>query len=259
MTYGPALPRGNAVTAGKFPSGSPNGVSIEEGFAREIDVKVGDAITLDVQGVPVPLVVTSLRSVDWATFGINFFMFAEPGPLDDAPQTNVAVARFPAGQTARLQTEVVRAFPNVTLIQIREVLDKIAAVLGNLALAVRLLGLFIIVAGVVVLGGTVAATQARRSREVALLKTVGMTRGDVAAVFAIEYALTGAVAAVVGIAAALVLAWAVLTRLMDLPWSPRAGELLIAFCVTVGLSVVAGLLASVRALRARPSEMLRAE
>ena len=259
VTYGPALPRGNAVIDGSFPSGNPNGVSIEERFAGEIGVTVGDAIVLDVQGVPVPLTVTSIRTVDWATFGINFFMFAEPGPLDDAPQTNVAVARFPAGDVARLQTEIVRDFPNVTAIQIRDILDKIVAVLGNLALAVRLLGVFIIVAGVVVLGGTVAATQARRSREVALLKTIGMTRGDVAAVFAVEYALTGAVAAVVGIVAALLLAWAVLTRLMELPWSPRAGELVVAFVVTVALSVVAGLLASVRALRARPSEMLRAE
>ena len=259
VTYGPSLPRGNTVIRGAFPSGNPAGVSIEERFAGEIGVKVGDAITLDVQGVPVPLVVTSIRSIDWSTFGINFFMFAEPGPLDDAPQTNVAVARFPSGDLARLQTEVVREFPNVTVIQIRDILEKVAAVLQNLAFAVRLLGLFIIVAGVVVLGGTVAATQARRSREVALLKTVGMTRGDVAAVFAVEYALTGAVAAVVGIVAALLLAWAVLTRLMELPWSPRVSELLLAFAVTVVLSVVAGLLASVRALRARPSEMLRAE
>ena len=138
-------------------------------------------------------------------------------------------------------------------------MDKVLAVLGNIALAVRLLGLFTVAAGVVVLGGAVAATQARRAREVALLKTLGMTRGDVAAVFSIEYALTGLAAAAVGIAAGNLLAWAVLTRLMELPWSPRPAEVLAAAGVTIALAVIAGLLASTRALATRPVEVLRAE
>jgi putative ABC transport system permease protein len=138
-------------------------------------------------------------------------------------------------------------------------MEKILAVLRNIGLGVRALGGFTIVAGVIVLGGTVAATQARRAREVALLKTIGMTRRDVLAVFAIEYALTGAVAAIVGIAAASLLAWAVLTRLMEMPWAPKASELLLATGVTIALAVVAGLVASARALSAKPVEVLRSE
>ena len=259
ITYGSALPRGNRVTAGKFPAGPvvPNGVSIEEGFARDLGVSVGSRITLDVQGVPVDLAVTSLRTVDWRTLGLNFFMFAEPGPLDDAPHLRVATARLASADAPRVQAEVVRAFPNVTVVHLRDVMDKVLAVLGNIALAVRLLGLFTVAAGVVVLGGTVAATQARRAREVALLKTLGMTRRDVAAVFSIEYALTGFAAAAVGIAAGSLLAWAVLTQLMELPWSPRATEVLAAGGVTIGLAVAAGLLVSARALATRPVEVLR--
>jgi putative ABC transport system permease protein len=138
-------------------------------------------------------------------------------------------------------------------------MDKILAVLRNIGLGVRALGGFTIAAGVIVLGGTVAATKARRAREVALLKTIGMTRRDVLAVFAIEYALTGAVAALVGIAAASLLAWAVLTELMELPWTPKASELLLAVAITVGLAVAAGLIASARALSAKPVEVLRSE
>jgi putative ABC transport system permease protein len=133
----------------------------------------------------------------------------------------------------------------------------VLAVLSNLAIAVRALGLFTIAAGIIVLGGTVAATQARRAREVALLKTVGMTRRDVAAVFAIEYALTGAVAAGVGLAAGSLLAWAVVSELMELPWSLRAGEFVVAGGLTVLLAVAAGLIASARALAAKPIEVLR--
>ena len=261
ITYGDSLPKGNRVIVGEFPASPmvPNGVSIEDGFARDLGVDVGSTLTLDVQGVPVELTVTSLRTVDWRTLGINFFLFAEPGPLDDAPQQRVAVARLPREGLSRVQSEVVRAFPNVTVVHIRDVMDKVMVVLGNLALAVRSLGAFTVVAGVIVLGGTVAATQARRAREVALLKTVGMTRKDVAAVFAIEYALTGLVASVVGIAAGALLAWGVVAQWMELPWDLRAGEVALAAGVTVALAIVAGLAASAKALAAKPVEVLRAE
>jgi putative ABC transport system permease protein len=259
ITYGQSLPRGNRVTAGAFPSGTPNGISIEEGFAEDLAVGVGSKITLDVQGVPVELTVTSLRTVDWRTFGINFFLFAEPGPLDEAPQQRVAVARIPAAKQTAVQTRIVRAFPNVTVVHISDVMEKVMRVLGNLAIAVRALGAFTVVAGVVVLGGTVAATQARRAREVALLKTIGMTRRDVATVFAIEYALTGLVAAAVGAAAGSLLAWGVIDQWMELPWDWRVSETAVALGVTIVLAIVAGLAASARALAAKPIEVLRSE
>jgi putative ABC transport system permease protein len=172
----------------------------------------------------------------------------------------VAVARLPnSTDLAQVQSKIVQSFPNVTVVNIRDVMDKVMAVLNNLTLAVRSLGVFLVIAGTVVLGGTIAATQARRAREVALLKTIGMTRRDVATIFAIEYALTGLVAALVGIAAGTILAWAVLTRLMDMPWTPRPTELLIAALATIALAITAGLLASTRALAARPVEVLRTE
>jgi putative ABC transport system permease protein len=261
LTYGEQLPRGNRVIAGAFPAAPsiPNGLSLEEDYARDLGVKVGDAITFDVQGVYVDMTVTSLRTIDWRTMGMNFFLFAEPGPLDDAPQTRLATARLATADLPRIQAAVVTAFPNVTVIHVREVLEKVMAVLNNIGLGVRALGAFTIVAGVIVLGGTVAATQARRAREVALLKTIGMTRRDVLAVFAIEYALTGSVAAVVGLGAASLLAWAALTQMMEIDWSPKWGEFLLAGAVTIGLAVAAGLVASARALSARPVEVLRSE
>jgi putative ABC transport system permease protein len=261
LTYGRELPRGNRVVAGNFPAGPsvPNGISLEENFARDLGVGVGTPLTFDVQGVPVEMVVTSLRTIDWRTMGMNFFLFAEPGPLDEAPQQRLATARIAPAEQARVQAAVVAEFPNVTVIHVRDVMDKVMAVLRNIGLGIRALGAFTVAAGVVVLGGTVAATQARRAREVALLKTVGMTRRDVVTVFSVEYALTGTVAATVGVAAGSLLAWAVLTRLMDLEWAPRTLEVFGAVGVTAFLSVAAGLVASARALAAKPVEVLRSE
>jgi putative ABC transport system permease protein len=260
MTYGETLPRGNRVTAGAFPATStPNGISIEEGFAEDLNVGVGSSITFDVQGVPVDFNVTSVRTVDWRTFGLNFFLFAEPGPLNEAPQMRVATARLASSDITRVQSAIVAAFPNVTVIHVREVMEKVLAVLDNLGMAVKVIGAFTVVAGIIVIGGTVAASQARRAKEVALLKTVGMTRRDVAAVFAIEYALTGAVAAIIGITAGGLLAWAVITQLMDLPWTTPIADAGVFATVTVFLAITAGLIASARALAARPIEVLRAE
>ena len=261
LTYGPSLPRGNRVIAGQFPAGPTisNGLSVEEGFARDLGVGVGSRITFDVQGVPVELNFTSLRTIDWRTMGINFFLWAEPGPLNDAPQLRVATARLSSADLPRIQSAVVGAFPNVTVIHIRDVMDKVLVVLERIALAVRALGAFTIAAGVVVLGGTITATQSRRAREVALLKTVGMTRRDVAAVFAIEYALTGLGAAIDGVVAGGLLAWGVIDQLMELEWAMPIREAIVALVATIVVAVVAGLMASARALSARPVEVLRSE
>lgn len=259
ITYGDSLPRGNRVIAGTFPSGQPGGVSIESGFAADLGVDVGSTLTLDIQGVPVDLTVTSLRTIDWRTMGINFFMWAEPGPLDEAPQQRLAVARLESADLPRVQADIVSAYPNVTVIHVRDVMEKIVAVLSKIGLGIRALGAFTVAAGVIVLGGTVAATQARRAREVALFKAIGMTRADVVTVFAVEYALTGMAAAVVGTIAGGLLAWGVLTRLMELPWKFSLLEASAAIALTMVLAIGAGLVASARALRARPAEVLRSD
>ena len=259
VTYGPELPRGNAVVAGSWPSPFPNAISIEQEFADDLDVTVGDTLTLDVQGVPVELTVGSIRTINWRTFGINFFLFAEPGPLDDAPQTHVAVARLETADLPGVQTAVAETYPNVTVIHIREILEKVKAVLDNLAIAVTALGGFIVAAGILVLGGTVAANGQRRARETALLKTIGMTRTDVAIALAGEHALVGLVAAGIGVLFGGLLAYGVVSELMDLPWHVRPAEPFIAAAVTVALSMAAGLAASARAIAARPADTLRAE
>ena len=151
------------------------------------------------------------------------------------------------------------AFPNVTLVRIRELLEKVVAILRRIGRGVRFLGTFTVLAGIAILAGAVSASAARRGREVALLKALGMTRLQVAATFATEHALVGLVAGAIGTAAGAVLAWAVTTRGMELPWRLDPATLAVAVVGTVGLAVVAGLAASARALARRPIEALRYE
>jgi putative ABC transport system permease protein len=253
------LPKDNVVVEGALWSDARDEISIEREFARDMGASIGARVVFDVQGVPIELVVTSLRSVEWRSFGINFFLVVEPGVLDDAPQLRVAAARVPAGGEQALQDRLASAVPNVTMLRVREIVEKVTAILDRLGLAVRLLGGFAIVSGVTILAGGIAATAARRGREVAVLKTLGATRHRVVAMFAVEFALIGLVAGVIGTAGGAGLAWGVLTRGMDLEWAWHPAVLAVAPLATGALSVVAGIAACGTALRRRPIEVLRAD
>lgn len=259
LTYLDTLPEGNEIVAGTLWSDPDVAeVSIEEEYAELLGIEVGSKVLFNIQGVEMELTVGTLRSVDWGTFGINFYLVVEPGVLDDAPQQRIAAVRHPRGQEQALQDTVARSFPNVTAIQIREVLERISGVFEQLGLGVRLLGILTVAGGLAILAGAVSASAAHRGKEVALLKTLGMTRRQVVATFATEYALVGAVAGLIGTVGATVLAYFVATRGMDIVWQTDWGVLLVALFGTVFLSVVAGLAASARALRQRPVEVLRA-
>ncbi|MBM3988758.1 MAG: FtsX-like permease family protein [Planctomycetes bacterium] len=200
---------------------------------------------------------TSLRKVEWESFGINFFLVAEPGALDAAPHFRLAAARLEPQAELRLQGALAADFPNVTPIRVRPILDKVLNVVSKLALGVRVLGLFTIVSGLVILGGVATSTALQRGREVALLKTLGLTRLGVVRLFALEYGLVGLVAGLIGVGAGFALSAVFLARVVDtpplLPWAVLP---LAALAVAV-LSAACGLAASARALRSRPIESLR--
>ncbi len=145
----------------------------------------------------------------------------------------------------------------MTLLRIRDVLEKVVGILEQLGDGIRFLGAFTVLAGIAILAGAVSAGAIRRGRQVALFKTLGMTRAQVVTVFTVEYALVGLVAGILGAVGAVVMAWAVVRFGFQIPWAWRPSALAAALGATVVLSVVAGLAASVRALTVRPLAVLR--
>jgi putative ABC transport system permease protein len=259
LTWRSELPADNVLVEGALWSDPAAAeVSIEEGFAEDLGVGLGSRLTFDVQGVQVDLLVTSIRTVDWASFAINFFLVVEPGVLDDAPHQVLASARIepPEGELA-LQNRTAREFPNVTLLRVRPILEKLAALLARIALGVRALGAFAVVTGLVILAGAVAAAAQRRAREAALLKALGITRAGVARLFAVEYALVGLIAGTLGALGALALAHAFLSQVLELSSDPPLAALPLAALTSALLATLSGLAASARALRTRPLETLR--
>jgi putative ABC transport system permease protein len=234
-------------------------ISVELDFARDLGVEVGTELIFDIQGVELPLRVTSLRSVDWRTFDINFFLVAEPEALAGAPHTRLATAKLPPDTEQDIQNRLAAEFPNVTLIQIGKLLAQVREVLARLARGVQFLGAFTVLAGIAILAGAISAATLRRSRELALLKTLGMTRRGVAAMLAVEFGLLGLVSGGLGVVGGTVLARTVVRSGMDLGWSFEAGPVAVALLVSVLLTALTGVVASVRALQARPIEVLRSE
>lgn len=263
LTWAKGPPAHNTVVAGRWwtPEEAAREplISVEDEIARQLGVGLGDTLTFDIQGVPVSARVTSLRHVDWRSFTSNFFVIFSPGALEGAPTTFIATVRARPEREGALQSAVVAAFPNVTAIPIREVLERVTAVLDQIALAVRLVAAFSIGAGLIVMAGALAITRRQRLYQSVILKTIGATRGFVSRVFAIEYALLGAAAGVAGSALAAGLAWAVLRWAFDVPWQWAPATLVAGVLAATGLALVVGFLGTRRLLGRKPLGVLRGE
>jgi len=263
LTWADEPPPANVITRGRWwtadeASARPR-VSVEEEAAKYFGVGVGGTLTFDVQGVPVEAEVTNLRKVDWQSLTANFFMVLSPGALDGAPAIYMATARVPADVETELQDRVVAAFPNVTAIPLRGVLERVAEVLDQISFAVRFMALFSIAAGLVVMAGALAATRYQRLYESVILKTLGATRWAIARAFAVEYACLGATAGLGGTLLATALTWIVLRFVLDTPWTLEPETLLLGVVLTTVVSLAVGFLATVRLLGRKPLSVLRQE
>jgi putative ABC transport system permease protein len=261
LTWSVEPPVGNVITRGRWWDGTPGPprVSVEDMMARQLGIDVGSKLTFDVQGVPIEAEVASLRKVDWQSLTTNFFVVFSPGALDGAPTTYVGTARTPAAREAELQSVVVGAFPNVTAIPVRDVLERVGVVLADIAVAIRVIALFTVGTGLVVMAGALTSTRYQRLYESVVLRTLGATRGAVARAFAVEYGCLGAAAGVGGTALAAVLAWVVLHFVLETPWRFEPMAMLAGVLLTVALSVAIGFLATFRLLGAKPLPVLRRE
>lgn len=263
LTFLDRLPPDNRLVEGEWwPRGAAAGgalVSVEEEAAEHLGLDIGSIVEFDIQGAIVSATVASIRHVDWGNFSTNFYMILSPGSLEGAPITYVGTIRVPPEQEVPLQQAVVAAFPNVTAINIGEVLDTFARILDRLSLAIRSVAVFCILAGAVVMATALAATRYRRLYESVILKALGATRGMIARAFAAEYAVLGSVAGAIGVGLAAALSWGVLYFFLDVPWLFQPDVLLAGLAWTVVLAVVVGVFSTFYMLGRRPLPVLRQE
>lgn len=237
-------------------------VSIADGISERFGIFVGDTMRFDVLGRTITARVTSVRRVNWSDSRAGGFMFVfRPGVLDRAPHGFVSFLRGPADPTARgqLQAQLVAQFPNVSVIDGREMLGAIKTVIDNVTLAVTVVGTLVVISGLMILIGAVAMTKFRRIYEAAIFKTLGATRRLISTILLLEYGLLGAVAGTIGSVGALALTWAVSRFALDIPWRPSPGISLIGIVGSAVLVAIVGVAASWEVLQRRPLLTLRGE
>ena len=191
---------------------------------------------------------------------MNFTFIFSPNALAGAPSTYMSTVNSQAGTELAIETAVLNAMPNVTVIQVRQALDMARGILDTLGLAVRMTAAVALISGALVLAGAVAAGHSRRIYESVVLKVLGATRGDVLRAFIFEYLLlgiaTGLIAAVVGTLGA----WGVVTGIMEIiEWRLDYGLVLIVITSCITVTLLAGFTGTWRAMGTKAAPHLRNE
>jgi len=265
ITYRGRLAPNERVVDGTFwddtPSAAPE-VSIEEGIRERFRIQIGDTVRFDVLGRPIEARVTSVRSVNWRDVRNGGFMFVfRGGTFDQAPHGYIAPMRGPEDldARARLQRDLVAAFPNVSVIDLREVLDTARSVIGTITLGVSVVGGLVLTTGILILTGAVAMTKFRRVYEAAILKTLGASTRVVGSMLVLEYGLLGLLAGVVGSLGGLALSYAISRYAIEVPWGMPWSVVTTGIAGTTVLVALVGVAASYDVLRRKPLATLRAE
>jgi putative ABC transport system permease protein len=239
---------------------SPVPVSVEEGIARTLNVGLGDELVFDVQGVPVRTMVANLREVDWRRLQPNFFVVFPLGVLEQAPAFRVLVTQVGSPEkSAELQRQVVQKFPNVSLLDLRMVLQTVEGILSKISSVIRFMALFTVGTGVVVLIASLLSGRYQRLQESVLLRTLGASRGQIRRILMVEYLCLGGMAALTGVILAVAGAWALAAFVFKIPFSISFLPVVVTLLTVMALTVLAGLLTSGGIYNRPPLEVLRNE
>jgi putative ABC transport system permease protein len=245
LSWSERLPDDNQLVAGKWwiPGGHGGAqLSVEEGIATTLGIKLGDELTYSVGGATFNARVASLRKVNWDSFRVNFFVIASPGVLEKFPASYITSLHLPDAQGGLLD-EMVKAFPNLTVIDVAAVMNEVRTIMDRVAGAVEFVFLFTWLMGFTVLYAAIAATRDERVYETAILRTLGASRRQLLAGLFAEFAGIGMLAGLVAALGASGTSYFLSTRILVLPyvfnfWLLPVGML--AGAAAIGVAGIAG-------------------
>ncbi|CAM3419147.1 ABC transporter permease [Thalassospira profundimaris] len=234
-------------------------VSISADIGNAFDLEPGDTLTVNVLGRDITAEIANWREIEWQSLRMNFAMVFSPGLIDKAPYSLIATAHMPREMEEPVDRMIGMDFPNVSAIRVREALEAANAILAGIGTALNATSMIAIVAGVLVLGGAVAAGRRKRIYDAVVLKTLGATRANILYAYALEYGIlglaTGVIAAVVGSVAA----WSVLVLIMEANWVLLPMTILGPIAIGLFATLAAGFVGTWQALRSPAAPLLRNE
>jgi putative ABC transport system permease protein len=222
---------------------------------------LGGTITFDILGRKLIARVTSFRHVDWRNSRTGFMVLFRPGTLENAPQSFVGAIDGPTAEPerSRFQRKLLDKYPNVSVIDVSEIIQSISRILNNITLAVTFIGGFVLFCGVLILVGSIAMTKFQRIYEAAVLKTLGARRKVLWTILLVEYGMLGVVAGVIGSIAAIGLSYAVARFVFQIEWTFAPVISLAGIAGTVLLVTSVGALSSYDVLTIKPLGILRSQ
>ncbi len=229
---------------------------MEEQLAGKLGIKLGDVLTFMIAGEPLDAQVASIRSVQWDSFHPNFYMIFPPGLLDDYPATYLASFFLPSDRQ-NLLTDMVRAFPAVTVLDMEQVLSQVRTLFAQVTSAIELVLLFVLAAGFAVMYAALAASLDERFHEGALLRTLGATRRQLRAAHLTEFVLIGVLAGVLAAVGTELIVYLLYTRAFDLEYRFKWPVWVVAPVVGGILIGLAGYLGTRRVVQRSPLAVLR--
>jgi len=265
VTYRDRLEANERVIQGKFwgaerPSSAE--VSVEESVRDRLELVIGDVMSFRILSREIQATVSSIRAVDWDDSRSGGFMFLFSSEvLEQAPHSFIAFLQGPPEpvQRARLQRDLVAGFPNVSVIDGREVIATVRRILDYVTLAISVVGGIALFSGVLILVGSVAMTKFQRLYDTAIFKTLGATSHTIVLMLVFEYGTLGALAGLVGSMGALGLTWGLTRYLLDISWNPTPLLNVAGLVLTTVVVGVVGVAASIDVLRRKPLRTLKAE
>lgn len=223
LSHDTRLPGHNEVVGGRWTAGEANAVSVEEGLAETLGLKLGDTLRFDIAGMPAEGRITSLRKVDWTSMRVNFFvMFPTATMAEGVPVTYIAAFRAPAPRDGapNFDNALAREFPNITTVDVSTQIAQVQRVLDQVIRAVEFLFGFTLASGLVVLFAAVTATRESRAREFAVMRAMGASGRLLAQVQRAELLGVGALAGVLASGAAIAVGWGLARYAFDFSWNP---------------------------------------
>lgn len=263
-TYRDTLSASEELEAGKWiprlNPGDPVVISISDNLSDDANVSLGDTIVFNVQGVLMETTVGSIRKVDWAQMQINFTVVFPAGVLEDAPQFNVLTTTVKdESSSAALQRDLVSRFPNVSIIDLRQVFTLVEDILDKVSWVINFMAFFSILTGIIVLIGSVRTSKYQRVKESVLLRTLGAKNAQILQISAFEYVFLGLLGSLVGILLALVSSLGLALFVFKEPFMPSLIPFVV-FLPGITLLVLAIGLSNIRTvLKSSPLEVLRRE
>lgn len=259
LSWAADMQEDNRIAAGRWWREDEHGepvVSVESGLAETLGIRLGDRLVFDIAGAEAVVTVTSLRDVEWDSFRANFFVLTPPGVLDEFPVHYISSLHVPPAQFTVLN-DLVRSFPNITVIDIAAIMAQVRLIMDRVAMAVEYVFLFTLLSGLLVMYAAVHATLDERIRETVLLRTLGAPRAQLMRGLIVEFTSLGLLSGLVAATAASLLGWLLATRVFQLAYVPSPTLWLVGVLVGgVGVGL-AGVLGTRFVLNAPPVKALR--